>query len=85
MHTTHSISLLIYPMASGGSSPLFGEEVMAITSGRGCKDPAPPKIFKPLRKPSPFPFSREMVILDHLLEVGGNGRTKKRKREEKRE
>ena len=33
-----------YPMASGGSSPFFGEEVMAITSGGGCKDPAPKNV-----------------------------------------
>ena len=69
-------------MASGGSGPFFGEEGMTITSGGGCKDPALPKIFKPLRKLS-LP-SREEVILDHLLEVGGNGRAKK-KREERRE
>ena len=47
VHTTpHSISLLIYPMASGGSSPLFGEEVMAITSGGGMQGPSSPKNLK---------------------------------------
>ena len=50
---------------------------MAITSGGGCKDPAPQKFFKPLRKPSPLLFPERRLFLDHLLEVGGNRRTKK--------
>ena len=70
-------------MASGGSSPFFGEEVMAITSGGDARTLLPPKILKPLRKPSPFLFSKEEVILNHLLEVGGNGRTKKKEGEER--
>ena len=53
---------------------------MAITSGGDARTQLP-KNFKTTQKALSLPFSREVVILDHLLEVGGNGRTKK---EEKR-
>ena len=35
----------LYPMVSGGSSPFFGEEVMAITSEGDARTQLPPKIF----------------------------------------
>ena len=78
-NTFHSTS---YPMASGGSSPFCGEEVMAITSGRGCKDTALPINFKPTQKALSLPFFQRGGYLYHLLEVGGNGRTKKRRMRE---
>ena len=55
---------------------------MAITSGGDARTQSP-EILKPPRKPSlpSFLFQGEVVILDLLLEVGGNGRTKKKKEE----
>ena len=43
--TTHSTFHFLYPMASGGSSPFFGEEVMAIMSGERMQGPSSQKIF----------------------------------------
>ena len=45
---------------------------------RGCKDP---KNFKTTQKALSLPFFPERWLFYHLLEVGGNGRTKKKKRE----
>ena len=83
-NTFHFTSL--HPMASGGSSPLFWRGGDGNYEWRGdARTQLPHKFLKPLRKPSPFLFPREVVIFDHLLEVGGNGRTKEeRRREEKR-
>ena len=55
---------------------------MAITSGRDARTKLPPKNLKPLRKPSPF-LPERWLFLDHLLEVGDNGRTKKRRKEKR--
>ena len=57
---------------------------MAITSGGGCKDPAPQKFFNHSESPLP-PFLSRWGYFYILLEVGGNGRTKKKnERKEKR-
>ena len=53
---------------------------MAITSGGDARTQLPKK-FKITQKVLSLPFSREEVIFDHLLEVGGNGRTKKKNEE----
>ena len=56
---------------------------MAITSGGDARTQLPKKNLKPLRKPSPFLFSKRGDYFGPL--VGGNGRTKKEEMKERRE
>ena len=68
-------------MASGGSSPFFGEEVMAITSGGDARTQLPQK-FKTTQKALFLPFSREVVIFTTCWRLEAMG--EQRREEEKR-